>query len=89
MSPGGAIFVSFPLKTGTNLRHSPPPIVERGHWETRLNLVKSFRFYGLSSHLINNVLTISPPDWVDALLYQVLVIILIIIVIIILIIILI
>ena len=30
MSPVGAIFVPFPLETGTNLLHlRPPPVVER------------------------------------------------------------
>ena len=29
MSPGGAIFVPSPPKTGTNFRHPRPPIVER------------------------------------------------------------
>ena len=34
------------------------------HRGTRLNVIKSFRFYRLSSQL--NILTIFPPSWVDA-----------------------
>ena len=55
MSPVGAIFVPFPLKTGTNLLHPlPPSIVERvamgrqkyKNETQKINLLISVHFHG-------------------------------------------